>query len=43
VSPQVGAVRGSSVVVTPTETTTYVLYGTNEYGRAAATIKVTVE
>jgi hypothetical protein len=43
VSPQVGAVRGSSVVVTPTATTTYVLYGTNAYGRATATVKVTVE
>jgi hypothetical protein len=43
VSPQVGAVRGSSVVVTPTASTTYVLYGTNGYGRTAARVKVTVE
>jgi hypothetical protein len=43
VSPQVGAVRGSSVVVTPTATTTYTLYGTNAYGRSKATVKVTVQ
>jgi hypothetical protein len=43
VSPQVGAVRGSSVTVTPTATTTYTLYGTNEYGRSTANVKVTVE
>jgi hypothetical protein len=43
VSPQVGAVRGTSVTVTPTATTTYTLYGTNEYGRTTATVKVVVE
>lgn len=43
VSPQVGAVRGSSVTVTPTATTTYTLYGTNEYGRSTANVKITVE
>jgi hypothetical protein len=43
VSPQVGAVRGSSVVVTPTTTTTYTLYGTNAFGRSKATVKVTVQ
>jgi hypothetical protein len=43
VSPQVGAVRGASVTVTPKATTTYTLYGTNEYGRSTATVKVTVE
>jgi hypothetical protein len=42
VSPQVGAVRGSSVTVTPTTTTSYTVYGTNAYGRSAATVKVTV-
>jgi hypothetical protein len=41
VSPQVGAVRGSSVTVTPTKTTTYTLYGTNAYGRSTATVNVT--
>lgn len=43
VSPQVGAVRGSSVTVTPTATTTYTLYGTNAYGRSTATVTVTVD
>ena len=42
VSPQVGAVRGSSVSVTPTATTTYTLYATNQYGRTTATATVTV-
>jgi hypothetical protein len=43
VSPRVGAVRGTSVVVTPTVTTTYTLYGTNAYGRTTAKVKVTVQ
>jgi hypothetical protein len=43
VSPQVGAIRGTSVVVMPTATTTYILYGTNEYGRSTKTVKVTVQ
>lgn len=43
VSPQVGAVRGTSVVVSPTATTTYTLYGTNAYGRSTKTVKVTVQ
>jgi hypothetical protein len=43
VSPQVGAVRGNSVTVTPTQSTTYTLYGTNAYGRSTATVKVTVQ
>ncbi|HEY4902590.1 MAG TPA: hypothetical protein VIH89_03875 [Candidatus Sulfotelmatobacter sp.] len=43
VSPQVGAIRGNSVVVMPAATTTYTLYGTNEYGRSARTVKVTVQ
>ena len=43
VSPQVGAVRGTSVVVSPTATTTYILDGTNAYGRSRATVKVTVQ
>jgi hypothetical protein len=42
VSPQVGAVRGGSVIVTPNATTTYTLYGTNAYGRSSARVKVTV-
>jgi hypothetical protein len=43
VTPQVGAVRGSSVIVTPTATTTYTLVGTNAYGRTTAKVKVTVQ
>jgi hypothetical protein len=43
VSPQAGAVRGASVIVTPTATTTYTLVGTNAYGRSTAKVKVTVQ
>jgi len=43
VSPQVGAIRGTSVSVTPTQTTTYYLISTNEYGRSAAKVTVTVQ
>jgi hypothetical protein len=42
VSPQVGAVRGSSVMVTPTVTTTYTLYATNAFGQTKSTVTVTV-
>jgi hypothetical protein len=42
VSPQVGAVRGGSVNVTPTQTTVYTLYATNQYGRTTAAVTVTV-
>jgi hypothetical protein len=43
VTPQVGPVRGTSVVVTPTATTTYYLYSTNQYGRQIAKVTVTVQ
>lgn len=43
ISPQVGAVRGTNVIVTPTQTTTYTLYATNPYGRSTATVTVTVQ
>jgi hypothetical protein len=43
VPPQLGAVRGSSVTVTPAGTTTYTLYATNQYGRSTATVTVTVQ
>jgi hypothetical protein len=43
VSPQIGAIRGNSVVVMPAATTTYTLSGTNEYGRSSRTVKVTVQ
>ena len=43
VSPQVGAIRGTSVVIMPKATTTYRLSSTNAYGRTTATVKVTVQ
>jgi hypothetical protein len=42
VSPDVGAVRGSSVVVAPAQSTSYTLYATNAYGRSTATVNITV-
>ncbi len=42
ISPQIGALRGNSVTVTPAQTTTYTLYATNQYGRTTATVTVTV-
>jgi hypothetical protein len=41
VTPQVGAVRGTSVVVAPSQTTTYTLIATNQFGRTTATVNVT--
>jgi len=43
VSPQIGAVRGTTTVVTPTQTTTYTLYATNQFGRTTATVTITVQ
>jgi hypothetical protein len=43
VTPQVGAVGGGSVVVTPAVTTTYTLYGTNAFGRVKRFVKVVVQ
>jgi len=43
ISPQIGAVRGSSVTVVPSQTTTYTLYATNQYGRSVATVTVSVQ
>jgi hypothetical protein len=43
ISPQVGATRGTSVIVNPTVTTTYTLFSTNQYGRSVATVTVTVQ
>jgi hypothetical protein len=42
ISPQIGAVRGSSTSVAPTQTTTYTLYATNQYGRTTTATTVTV-
>jgi IPT/TIG domain-containing protein len=43
ISPGVGAVRGTSVTVAPTATTTYTLASTNQFGRNTATATVTVQ
>ena len=43
VTPQVGAIRGDSVSVTPSQTTTYTLNATNEFGRSTSTVTVTVQ
>ena len=42
VDPQAGPVRGTSVVVTPSATTTYTLSSTNQFGRSTASAPVTV-
>ena len=42
VSPEVGAVRGTSVTVAPTQSTTYTLYTTNAFGRTTSTISISV-
>jgi hypothetical protein len=42
VSPDAGAVRGTSVVVAPTQSTAYTLYATNAFGRTTATVSITV-
>ena len=42
ISPTVAAVRGTSVSVTPSQTTTYTLYATGPFGRAQATTTVSV-
>ena len=43
VSPEAGAVRGTSVTVKPSKTTTYTLYATNAFGRATASVTITVQ
>jgi hypothetical protein len=42
VSPDIGATRGTSVVVTPLQSTTYTLYATNAFGRTTAAVNITV-
>ena len=42
ITPGLGAVRGTSTTVSPTSTTTYTLYATNQYGRTSATVTVSV-
>jgi hypothetical protein len=43
VSPQVGAVRGDTVSVYPTVTTTYTLDATNQYHRSKKKVTVTIQ
>jgi hypothetical protein len=43
VSPDIGATRGASVVVMPSQSTTYTLYATNAFGRSTATVNITVQ
>jgi len=40
---KLGGVRGGSVTTTPTETTTYTLNATNQYGRSTRQVTVTVQ
>jgi len=42
VDPQAGPVRGTSIVLTPSATTTYTLSSTHQFGRSSATVQVTV-
>jgi hypothetical protein len=42
ISPGVGAVRGMTATVSPTQTTTYTLYATNQYGQTTSTTTVSV-
>ena len=42
VSPDAGAVRGTSVSVTPAQSTTYLVYATNAFGRTTASVSITV-
>jgi hypothetical protein len=43
ISPSIGAVRGNSVKVSPSQTTTYTLAATNQFGRTTATVTITVQ
>jgi hypothetical protein len=43
VNPEAGPVRGTSIVVNPTATTTYTLAATNAYGRNTASITIQVQ
>jgi hypothetical protein len=42
ISPGVGAVRGTTATVSPTQTTTYTLSATNQYGQTTSTTTVSV-
>ena len=42
VSPEIGAVRGTSAIVKPSATTTYTVYATNAFGQTKSAITITV-
>jgi hypothetical protein len=42
ITPEIGAIRGSSAVVHPAITTTYTLYANNAFGQTISTVTVTV-
>lgn len=42
VSPEIGALRGTSAVVKPSATTTYTVYATNAFGQTKSAITITV-
>jgi hypothetical protein len=43
ISPVIGPVRGTTITFTPTQTATYTLYSTSQYGRTTAAVTVTVQ
>jgi hypothetical protein len=43
ITPQVGAIRGTSLALAPSATTTYSLSATNQFGRTTSTVTVTVK
>jgi hypothetical protein len=43
ISPFVGAVRGTSVSLAPTATTTFTLYAANAYGQTTSQLQITVQ
>jgi len=42
VSPEVGATRATSATVSPTASTTYILYATNAFGQTTSSVSITV-
>jgi hypothetical protein len=43
ISPAIGAIRGTQATVKPSQSTTYTLYATNQYGRTTATVTISVQ
>jgi hypothetical protein len=42
ISPSIGAVRGTSVAVSPTANTTYTVYAANAFGQTTSSVSITV-